>query len=1031
MTSAMLPYMLLFLLLSSQALGQQYQFRTLSIDQGLSQSDINHLLEDSRGYMWICTEAGLNRYNGDEVKQYTQQSDQVAIDAYQFAAEDPEGRIWFLGAQHIYVYHRGQFKDASWLLPEGSNYQAMYVDRYNRYWFLGSRHLSRWQDSTLQTWEVPQQGQINFQSPSSTKSPRVRVAVDSAGHFYALGTRGLLHVAQDSLSIRRPPAPFTDLYQRANGHILLASEDSIYRYTQRDLVGLVATGSQTLALTEDATGRLYYRAGMGVYRLDPGKQVPVELLSPQKQVSTNSIYPAAEAEGRLWLATNRGIYMQKPGGHWTQYGSKQGLRFAGINRVFADRQGNIWANGSYAVIILSPLPFLHLGEQQGLNNPYIFGITQGPDGSMYFGDSRSQVLRYDGGEVTYLLRNDKGNTVEMAMTNTAGQVYMMSGLPGVFHRFEPDGSMTDLTTNRPADIIFQADYDTSSEQMLLSLGAGTLLANDSTGLHFLLRQREVGNILSWATAGNGRYYVGSNKGLYYLQDDQLQEVAPERGMRYLPRKLIGTPKGVWVLQQGMIAFINLEGLVRVFDEEHGLAPVFFSMVQDLEGNIWVGATKGVYKIYAEDLYEEQELRYEFIGKEEGFIGVECSAGSAYCDQDGYLWFGNTKGVTRIPPKPELKPTSLPQLVLLGIQSNSNRADSSSYHGLDITDSTQVATIELPYYFNSIEFSFDTPHFGLSRKPLFQYYLQGFDQGWQSPGQAKQAGYNNLAPGTYQFRLRSAWKAEELKGAGLSVRVVIKEAYWQSIWFKVLLALSMIIATIALTSLVVRLSRKREMQRLALQKHVAETNLKALRAQMNPHFIFNALNSIQNFVLQHDGREANRYLTKFARLMRAILENSRDKLIALRKETDALELYLELESLRFDEGFSYSICINTDSSAELILIPGNLIQPFAENAIWHGLMPLSHQGALTITISNTKQHLQIVIEDNGIGRKAAFARKKAKATTHKSVGLDVIKERFETLTELYGHSVSLKITDLQENGKATGTRVSIQLPLLLN
>ena len=214
----------------------------------------------------------------------------------------------------------------------------------------------------------------------------------------------------------------------------------------------------------------------------------------------------------------------------------------------------------------------------------------------------------------------------------------------------------------------------------------------------------------------------------------------------------------------------------------------------------------------------------------------------------------------------------------------------------------------------------------------------------------------------------------------------------------------------------------------LNKQLAETKMLALRSQMNPHFIFNSLNSINHFILSNDTDNASNYLTKFSRLIRLILDNSRTECGYLDNEIKALELYIQLEAVRFENAFSYEIFVNENVSVATILIPPLIIQPYVENAIWHGLLhKQTGEGKLQINIWMKDETLQIKITDNGVGREKATALKSNKTLLHKSHGMKITSERLEVINNLYKVNASVEITDLKDDqNQANGTSVLITI-----
>ena len=217
---------------------------------------------------------------------------------------------------------------------------------------------------------------------------------------------------------------------------------------------------------------------------------------------------------------------------------------------------------------------------------------------------------------------------------------------------------------------------------------------------------------------------------------------------------------------------------------------------------------------------------------------------------------------------------------------------------------------------------------------------------------------------------------------------------------------------------------------AFERRIAETEMTALRAQMNPHFIFNCLNSIKLYTLENDSQTASEYLTIFSQLIRLVLENSRSEKVTLQKELETLRLYIELEAMRFKNKVKYLINISPETDQQYIEIPPLLLQPYVENAIWHGLMHKKEGGTICINVSLPQEHcLQIEISDDGVGRELAAEYKSKSATRQKSFGLKMTSERIDIIYQVYNIKADVQIIDLKnEMNNVTGTKVMIKIPV---
>jgi tetratricopeptide (TPR) repeat protein len=209
--------------------------------------------------------------------------------------------------------------------------------------------------------------------------------------------------------------------------------------------------------------------------------------------------------------------------------------------------------------------------------------------------------------------------------------------------------------------------------------------------------------------------------------------------------------------------------------------------------------------------------------------------------------------------------------------------------------------------------------------------------------------------------------------------------------------------------------------------VSETEMKALRSQMNPHFIFNSLNSIGDYIAKNNTKLADEYLAKFAKLMRLILENSEKKEVLLSEDLKALELYMQLESLRMNNKFEYVIKVDKDIDAENTLIPPLMLQPFVENSIWHGISKKEGAGKILVHIKKEGEMINCIVEDDGIGRKlAAMENEDSKASQKQSLGMKITKARINILNKMKNSTADVQLFDL-----AQGTRVEVKLPLALS
>jgi len=349
-------------------------------------------------------------------------------------------------------------------------------------------------------------------------------------------------------------------------------------------------------------------------------------------------------------------------------------------------------------------------------------------------------------------------------------------------------------------------------------------------------------------------------------------------------------------------------------------------------------------------------------------------------------------------------------------------------------------IQLQHDQNFFNITYSCNNYVNEEKNEYRYFLQGVDKNWTNAGTRTTAFYTALPPGDYYFYVQAANNDGVWGDKKLMLSISIIPAWYQTGLFKILLTIAIIaiiyiiyrqrINTIRAKSLAEQRAAELKQVKAEFEKQIAETEMAALRAQMNPHFIFNVLNSINRFILSNDSTIASDYLSQFSRLIRLILENSKSAKVPLEKDLEALRIYIDMEKLRFQNRFSYEISVDENIDQNYVQVPPLLIQPYVENAIWHGLMQKETPGHLCVSIALIREDLiKVVIEDDGIGREKSAQLKSKTATTHKSFGLQISKDRIRIVNKLYGVNTQVEVEDLKdEHHDAAGTRIHLFIPV---
>ncbi|MBW6460647.1 MAG: histidine kinase, partial [Bacteroidales bacterium] len=391
--------------------------------------------------------------------------------------------------------------------------------------------------------------------------------------------------------------------------------------------------------------------------------------------------------------------------------------------------------------------------------------------------------------------------------------------------------------------------------------------------------------------------------------------------------------------------------------------------------------------------------------------------------NGELYFGGMNGFNVFHPG-EIVQNRIPPRMALTSFSVLNEVIDNDLEGGEV--------FRLKHTENIFSIAFSALDYTNPMKNVYRYRLENYDETWvYTDSRRRVADYRKVNPGTYRFTVTGSNNDGMWNLDGISLTIIIHPPWWQTWIFR----LTVLILAIALLWSIIfyrikAIKRKHEVEKkmLGIEKQVFELEQKALQLQMNPHFIFNSLNAIQNFVLSNNTDKAVNYLAKFSHLMRMILANSTASLITLKDELQALTYYMDLEKLRFDDKFDYEIQIDVSIDPGFILIPPMLLQPYIENAIIHGFVNSPNRGRLEIFLkTNTRGSLHCTILDNGIGREKAIEIRVQSGIKRQPRGMIITQERIEILNKQNRTGYAVKVTDLKdEDGKASGTRVDLTI-----
>lgn len=522
----------------------------------------------------------------------------------------------------------------------------------------------------------------------------------------------------------------------------------------------------------------------------------------------------------------------------------------------------------------------------------------------------------------------------------------------------------------------------------------------------------------YVTTGNGLAvynYASDNFETYLLPDSLTQnDVVKNNGFF----DIVDGKNGRYYIgsySNGMLSFLPDKKQFKATKAMGDLGTMVYAIVPDNKGNLWASTSKGIMKY---QLATKETMNYDVT---DGLQGNEFSPNAFLKSKDGFVFFGGFKGFNYFKPEEIQLESIMPKVIITKILTNNGERYRYLTHG---------DTIHMSHKCKSFEIEFAT--LNLLRKSMvkYSYMLDNYDKEWNnSNSNHRYVDYRKMRPGTYVFKIKAANEVNMWTEKPLELTIIIHPAWYQSALFKisVVLLISLLMYIIARQRNKV-INQKREQKRIIteLETQMLQLKQKTLQLQMNPHVIFNTLNSIQQYILNNDAGNAVIYLSSFSKLMRRILNNSNERYITLSDEIDAVSLYLQLESMRLGNRFNYEIDVDSEIDAQNIEIAPLIIQPFVENAIIHGLVPKKNNSFLSIRFSKiSDRKILCVVEDNGVGRKYSEKMKQERGASHKSYGMSITRKRLETLMKISNDDFSVEIVDLyDDNGNPSGTRVNI-------
>ncbi len=969
---------------------------------GLPNNEVRCLLKDSKGYLWVGTIYGLAKYDGNKFSVFKHQSDKNSISGDVITAifEDSKGNI-LVGANGLSVLNR---KTGKW-----KNYLHNPLDSFS----ISSPNItSIAQENDSIFWIITADGINRFNYRN--------------GKFSLLSFRPKSRIF--SSKIHRVVPGERIVFSISNTLYRYYFQKNVFEEEQREqgfLHSVKFNGCITRVVTSDS--------GYNVVKLDSETGEKNIIL---KNVSSNGILFADESK-MYFVVSNQVLAFDKSFNQVETYNFilPQGIAISDFNNALREENGTFWIATNNGLLKLSPnFLFQFIDLKNGLLNEYIRSILVDSKNNLWVGVRQGPIYKVPSIDDFLLKKSTKINTVKFPTPN--GEVYATNQIlelkngnflfvtnNTLYHYNTKTGRFTDRFQIEGNNQLFSA-AEIDDGILIGSLERPTLfkilIQNNRI-------KRDTNFRLSNALDVVNTIFIDSNKkvwiggdGLFYLDFSKDSNNAEARNVIPSINESNHSSNSVWDILEidsdrlfvstttnGFYIFSRDSASYKHYSKANGFASDFScSVLKAHSGSFWMTTKEGV------TFTDAQIDSVKNFPAKNGQLNSDFTFKSGAKTQANFLLFGSKQGILFFNPD-----SIAPKNILSSLYVNEFRV----FDNVVKRELTNGDTIVLNYNENFFSFEFSLLDFRVPQEISYSYQLVNFDKVERVPSSNfNTASYTDVPPGRYRFRL-SAASADYSTNQKIEIFLKIKPAFYQTLWFKVVFfsVIALVIVTIVVSIV------RRQILRMRLQK----MELHLLRSQIDPHFIFNTLTSIQHSILTSSKDVAIDTLSGFSRLMRMSLDYSRLEYVSLEKAMQFYQTFVKVHSLNLDDNIEFNVTIDGSIDSEKVKISPMLIQPFLENAIVHGLTPKNKEMKIDFTIAKAGKLLECVIRDNGVGRKKAAEINQKKKSGHKSVGIEITRKSI--LAQLKkGNFIkeSFRIEDnFDEQGNPVGTTVYLKIP----
>ncbi len=793
-------------------------------------------------------------------------------------------------------------------------------------------------------------------------------------------------------------------YTDSNGSFWVGGLDGAYLFNKQDTSFHQVIKSSSWAMTESSQGDLWFGTGNGLARVNQNNWEVTYNIHNEEDIGSlpgNNIHKIYEDRyGQMWISTSQGVAIYKPESVGVEYlfhvpGTNNTLASSSITDLCEGEDGIVWISTTQKGIdkydpVSNSIKHFNTKNTQGLPSNKIKCIEMAKDGSIYcglwagLGFGRLFPERNHFSLYTYNSKSTHFDWYNDMAFDKTGRLYLgFWGGPGL--------TLFDTARGAFATGLKDKFRLTNMSRLITCLHFDSQnrlwMGTTQTGLHLYLPEKDTS--ICYYTKVNPQEGIDQKK-IYDIEES--------------------SNGNIWIGAKGL--FYNISGektINEVSFDQLGMKHEVFAILPIGEKDVWLATSYGVirYSLQWERFYDYSNI-INITFNESNACAIELA--------DKRIMFGGENGIAII-KLDELRTNVKKPMVYLSSLSVFDKVKIPSFYG--------KKDVVLAYNENFFSINIGSDVWGTDIPYKFYYKLDGFDQRWnQIKGNELTARFTNVPPGKYDFQLRVVDDQGEKIDEFLACRLSITPPFWMRWWF-----ISFVI--FAVFSFVLFLWRSRY-KRMRMSLTNIELNQKLLRLQMNPHFIFNSLFAIQNYIYSNQTHLAGNYLSDFASLIRLILDNSRHEFISMEKEIECIELYLKMQQLRFNDSFSYKIDVDLELEDSEYQIPPMLAQPFLENAIEHGLKNIDYEGEIQVSYQLIGNSISFMVFDNGIGLTASKKVNKVKKKSHESLAISICKKRLEILRKKGMPKISFAINEMKnEDGIVFGTKVMFNIPFNIN